>query len=190
MITNLPNGESTIGLSVASRVLMLTLCTAASVGAHGHEPSSAPGKSTEECAVWGRELSFARSVADHDAGAFVEHIAEDAVFDVGKSEPMRGRDTIARLWTDIVAGKGIRPRWYPTSVVLSGHGNLAWSTGPVLIENPDAKAGERYQVATFRSVWRKGEDGVWRVLFDDGGTAKNAKAADVKSFDSGQRECM
>lgn len=34
----------------------------------------------EECAVWMRELSFARSVAEHDAPAFAEHVAETAIF--------------------------------------------------------------------------------------------------------------
>ena len=32
-----------------------------------------------ECAVWQRELSFARSVADHDAAAFAEHLHPQAV---------------------------------------------------------------------------------------------------------------
>ena len=50
-----------------------------------------------ECAVWQRELSFAGSVADHDATAFAEHLHPQAVFGVS-GKPTRGREAITREW--------------------------------------------------------------------------------------------
>ena len=54
------------------------LLAAAAAAPPAPEPLSA-----DECAVFMRELSFARSVAGHDAAAFAAHIAPDAVFGVG-----------------------------------------------------------------------------------------------------------
>ena len=170
--------------------LMISLFFASSAVAQAEDqPARAPHLGPEECTVWKREQSFARSVAEHDAIAFADHIAEDAVFDVGRADAIRGRATIVKRWEGIIDGKLIRPRWYPTQVVLGGTGDLAWSTGPVLIEDVGSKTRDRYQVSTFRSIWRKDPDGLWRVLFDEGGDPRAASAKDVQTFDRGRVEC-
>ena len=63
--------------------------------------------SADECAVWARELSFAQSVADHDAAAFAAHLHPDAAFGASRAEPTRGRDAIARRWAGIIEGKAV-----------------------------------------------------------------------------------
>ena len=166
----------------------LYICGAAA-GFCAAAPPSAPRDRSPECTVWAREQAFAKAVVDRNASAFAELIAKDAIFDVGTAKPVRGPDAIANQWRDILAGKGIRPRWYPTRVVLSGDGALAWSTGPVLIENPGATASERYQLGKFRSVWRKEADGAWRVLFDDGGSPIVVTDKEVATFNKGMRDC-
>lgn len=129
--------------------------------------TSAPPESpaADECAVWNREMSFARSVAEHDAEAFAAHLAPDAVFAVGTPRPTRGRAAIAAAWSGIVGGKALRLEWYPARTTVSG--DLAWSTGPALFERLDG--GEpRLARSTFQSVWRRGDDGQWYVVFDTG----------------------
>lgn len=145
-------------------------------------PKATPVLSAAECAVFARELSFARSVADHDASAFADHVDADAAFDAGGEAPTRGRAAVAEAWAPIVAGKGVRLEWYPTRTTVAGAGDLAWSTGPALIERlaPDAK--QRYLLGQFRSVWRKDSDGTWRVLFDDGAPPRPATEAEAAAF--------
>lgn len=145
-------------------------------------PKAAPALSATECAVFARELSFARSVADHDAKAFADHVDAEAAFDAGGDAPTRGRAAVVDAWAPIVAGKGVRLEWYPTRTTVAGTGDLAWSTGPALIERlaPDAK--QRYLLGQFRSVWRKDADGAWRVLFDDGAPPRPATEADAAAF--------
>ncbi|HZX80786.1 MAG TPA: DUF4440 domain-containing protein [Lysobacter sp.] len=135
--------------------------------------------SADECAVFMRELSFARSVAEHDEAAFARHIAPDAVFGVGSPRPQRGREAIANGWARIVRGDGIRLEWYPARTTVSG--DLAWSTGPALteVQGPD---GPRLQMSTFQSVWRRGGDGVWQVVFDGGTPPRPADAAAAEAF--------
>jgi len=145
-------------------------------------PATAPALSPIECAVFARELSFAQSVATHDAKAFADHVGADAAFDAGGDTPTRGRAAIVQAWTPIVEGKGIRLEWYPSRTTVAGAGDLAWSTGPALIERlaPDAK--QRYLLGEFRSVWHKDADGAWRVLFDDGAPPRPATDAEAAAF--------
>lgn len=128
-------------------------------------------------------------MAEHDAKAFVEIIAQDAVFDVGGPNPVRGREAIVESWRDILSGAGsIRPRWYPARVVVAESGAVAWSTGPVLIEERE-NAGVRNRIGIFRSVWRKEPDGAWRVLSDDGGHPERAAPKEVEAFERDRADC-
>jgi ketosteroid isomerase-like protein len=135
--------------------------------------------SADECAVFERELSFARSVAEHDAAAFASHVAPDAAFAAGSPRPQRGRELIARAWAPIVRGEGIRLEWYP--VRTTAVGDVAWSTGPALVE--ETRDGvTQARLSTFQSVWRRGADGTWQVVFDGGTPGRDADAAAIAAF--------
>lgn len=140
-----------------------------------------------ECEVWARELSFAQSVADHDAKAFASHLESDAAFGASLQEPTRGRDAIARRWAGIIEGKRFKLAWYPTRTTIGGVGDIAWSSGPSLFEDLDPNAKERYRIGAFHSVWHRGRDRVWRVLFDDGVDPKPATEAQVAQFRAGRQ---
>ena len=60
--------------------------------------------SADECTVWRREQSFARSVESHDAGAFAAHLHAGTVFNAGSADADRGRDAVVRSWAGIVDG--------------------------------------------------------------------------------------
>lgn len=81
--------------------------------------SAAPQPTIDECTVWQREQSFARSVADHDAAAFAGHVGENAVFNAGAREAIRGREAVAKRWAGLIEGKRVRLRWYPTQVRMA-----------------------------------------------------------------------
>lgn len=144
--------------------------------------------SQAECEVWARELAFADAVARHDVAAFAEHVHPQAVFDAGAPQPLRGRDAIVDAWADIIAGRGLRLSWYPARVAIGGADDVAWSSGPALFERTAADAGGRYALRSFHSVWHRGADGVWRVLFDQGaGPPVPADAAAVEAFRAARR---
>jgi ketosteroid isomerase-like protein len=144
--------------------------------------TSAPTPAEAECAVWAREMSFAQSVAGHDAAAFAEHVGERAVFGTSAPDPARGRAAIVRQWAGIVDGKRVRLEWYPLRTTVNGAGDLAWSTGPALTEVLDPGAPQRYHLGHFRSVWRKEADGSWRVVFDDGDPPRPASEQEAQAF--------
>ena len=145
---------------------------------------------TPRCAVWQRELSFAASVDRHDEAAFGEHIESDAVFAANTAHPQRGRATIVKQWKSLLEGKSIRVRWYPAWVVQAGDPAIVLSSGPALLENLAPNANPRYTLIAFSTVWHRGHDGVWRVMYDGGDEGHAATAEDVAHFESGRRtEC-
>jgi ketosteroid isomerase-like protein len=138
-----------------------------STGAASAAPLPPAVHSAAECAVWRREMSFAKSVEAHDAKAFAAHLHPGAVFNAGSRSPLRGGEAVARAWAGIVEGKEFILRWRPGVVAIGGNPDIALSRGPSFSETPGADPKERYKVGFFQSVWvRDAASGEWRVLFD------------------------
>jgi ketosteroid isomerase-like protein len=135
--------------------------------------------SADECTVWRREQSFARSVERHDAGAFASHLHAGTVFNVGTADADRGRDTVLKEWAAIVDGKAIALRWRAGIVQIGGEPGIAVSQGPYILERRQ-DGGSVFRVGMYQTVWlRDARDGVWRVLFD--GSAASSQTVDSRA---------
>lgn len=165
-------------------LLLLPLWIACAPAAFAAAPPPVADKPA--CQVWQRELSFAQSVQRHDAAAFAEHVMADAIFDANTPQPTRGLAAVRQHWAAFIAGKTQRVDWYPQQVVASGDGTLAYSSGAYLFENPAPGAQPRYTIGKFATVWRRADDGVWRVAFDGGDAGQSASAAEVAAFRAGR----
>lgn len=169
-------------------LLALSFAVAGSVSAADAPSPNAPPSAVmtdAECAVWAREMSFARAVAEHDVQAFADHVAEGAAFGASEARPTRGRAAIVRQWAGILDGKQVRLEWYPTRNTMAGGGDvgdIAWSSGPALTEVLVPGAKQRFLLGSFRSVWHRDADGAWRVLFDDGVPPRPATEAEAAAF--------
>jgi ketosteroid isomerase-like protein len=175
---------------IALRALLFPILLTLAAGVAAAEPQPAPTArmTAAECEVWARELSFAKSVADHDATAFAEHIEQDGVFSVEAPEPLRGRDEITRQWGGIIQGKDVVLSWYPARTTIAGVADIASSAGPVLIEDSRPEAKSRYRIGAYHSVWHRGPDGTWRVMFDGGGQRPvPATEAEAAAFEAGRQ---
>jgi hypothetical protein len=149
--------------------------------------------SADECAVWRRELGFARSVESHDAGAFEAFLHAGTVFNAGTPDVDRGRDTVAKSWGEIVDGRTIALRWRPGIVHIGGEPAIAVSRGPYILHRMQAGAPV-YRVGMYQTVWvRDGRDGVWRVLYDGSATTsqpmEDRAAADRWVEDQPMSDC-
>jgi len=124
-------------------------------------PSDGRGQVVELASeVEAREIAFAKTMADRDLEAFLTFVSPEAVFFAG-NDPLRGRDAIAQGWAPFFEGAAAPFSWHPDVVEVLESGRLALSSG--LVRGP---SGE--EVGRFNSIWRKGEDGQWRVVFDKG----------------------
>lgn len=106
------------------------------------------------------EQAFAATMAARDHAAFTRYLAEDAIFFDG-DKPIRGKAAVAAAWKAYYEGPNAPFSWTPETVEVLDSGTLAYSSGPVF--DPKGK-----RAATFNSVWRREQDGTWRVVFDKG----------------------
>jgi ketosteroid isomerase-like protein len=106
------------------------------------------------------ESAFADTMAKRDLKAFATYLDDEAVFFGGK-DALRGKAAVVEGWKAFFDGPNAPFSWMPESVEVLDSGALAHSSGPVY--DPQGK-----RVATFNSIWRRDEDGRWRVVFDKG----------------------
>ncbi|WP_233263066.1 YybH family protein [Cognatiluteimonas profundi] len=174
--------------SLAALALLAPLAAAMAATPVDVKPAPPQARmSAAECEVWARELSFAQSVAEHDATAFATHVEDNAAFSAASPQPLRGRDAITRAWAGLIVGKPVLLSWYPDRTTIGGAPDIAVSSGPALFEDVRPGADPHFSIGRFQSVWHRGIDGVWRVLFDDGVPPTPATQAQVDAFHAGRQ---
>ena len=110
--------------------------------------------------VEAREIAFAKTMEDRDFNAFLSFVSPEAVFFKG-NEPLRGYDAITQAWAPLFEGETAPFSWQPDVIEVLESGRLALSSGPIR-----GASGEI--LGRFNSIWRKDNDGQWRVIFDKG----------------------
>ncbi len=141
---------TTVAVTLVACVTLLAGCAA----------TPPVARATLEQQVTARERAFAKTMADRDFAAFPAFIADDAIFFTGPS-PLRGRDQVAAGWKRFYERPAAPFSWAPETIEVLDSGTLAISSGPV--RDPSGRI-----IATFTSIWRMDEPGVWRVIFDKG----------------------
>lgn len=137
--------------------LLLTLpLLAASARAQDPEPPAEIDRASVTRSLAQVERDFAQAFAERDRERFAAYLAEDAVFLNPDGTALRGKAAILEGWADFFTGDPPFS-WYPTVSEVSG--DLGLSQGPVL-----SPKGE--WLANFSSVWRRQDDGTWKVVFD------------------------
>ena len=84
---------------------------------------------------------------------------------------------------------GPRIKWRPRFVEVLEDGGLALTRGPyrLISTGPEGEEIERW--GTFNSVWRLGDDGEWRVVFDAGSPAADAPDDETRALLEAEDNC-
>jgi ketosteroid isomerase-like protein len=127
-----------------------------------------------------REIAFSQSVETQDVTAFRSFIDADARF-VGGSV-RRGVDDITVAWDVFFSDDAPKMIWRPQFVEVLNDGTLSLSRGPyrMIVKGENGALTEHW--GTFNSVWRKQDDGAWKVVFDAGNDAAEAPSEDVQAL--------
>ena len=141
---------------LAGLITLLSLLSACVAGG-GTQSNSVSG--AEE--VRSTELRFAKSMADRNFDAFVKHLSAEAIF-FDERNIKRGAGEVSLAWKPFFDGSKAPFSWAPDHVEVLRSGDLALSTGPVMV-------GDRV-VARFNSIWRREAPHTWRIVFDKGET--------------------
>ncbi len=134
-----------------------------------------------------REIGFSNAAENRNLEAFSTFLDEDARF-VGRSV-MRGAAEITAAWQVFFSEDGPAIRWRPAFVEVLEDGELALTRGPYRVISRDENGARVEQWGTFNSVWRKQDDGTWRVVFDAGSPAAGEPDADSRAILEGEDDC-
>jgi ketosteroid isomerase-like protein len=137
---------------VFTALSMLSACVT------GGPPHSASIVGAEE-AVRSTELAFAKAMADRDFKAFVSHLSADAVF-FDDRKIQHGAAEVSAAWKPLFSDAKAPFSWAPDHVEVLASGDLALSTGPVIVNDR--------VVGRFNSIWRLEAPHTWRIVFDKG----------------------
>lgn len=149
---------------LAGALALLTSCAGGGKPKSGTSPppmviTEKPHTPTVKEQVLATELAFAKTMADRDFNAFVRFLSRDAIF-FSQSGVERGPAQIAAVWEPLFTDKFAPFSWTPDAVEVLASGDLALSTGVVLVGGK--------VVGRFNSVWRLESGHNWRVVFDKG----------------------
>jgi ketosteroid isomerase-like protein len=151
------SGARKMGRSCGVACLIIALSTLCACTTAGPPRRSAAAGAEE--AVRSSELAFAKSMADRDFGAFVSHLSGDAVF-FDDRKIQHGAAEVAAAWKPLFSDPKAPFSWAPDHVEVLASGDLALSTGPVIVNDK--------VVGRFNSIWRLEAPRTWRIVFDKG----------------------
>lgn len=137
-------------------VLVLSAAVAGAV------EEDAPSES--EATVRETELAFAASARERDLERFASFLHPETRFLGSGDLVLEGPEAVAAAWAPFFRADGPAIDWHPERVTVNEERGLAVSTGPYEVTTP----GGGRSHGTFFSVWSRGEDGRWRILFDGG----------------------
>jgi ketosteroid isomerase-like protein len=137
---------------------LITMLSMVSACASGGTPRRASVVGAEE-AVRTTELAFAKAMAERDFDAFASHLSHDAVF-FDDRKIQHGAADVSAAWKPLFSDAKAPFSWAPDHVEVLASGDLALSTGPVIVNDK--------VVGRFTSVWRLEAPHTWRIVFDKG----------------------
>jgi len=148
---------------------------------------SAPAVADIENDVRCREIAFSQSVETQDVTAFSSFIDSDARFVGGSVQ--RGVAAVTAAWSVFFSDDAPQMKWRPQIVEVLNDGALALSRGPyrMIVKGEDGALTEHW--GTFNSVWRKQDDGVWKVVFDAGNEAAEAPTEETQALLDQEVDC-
>jgi len=107
-----------------------------------------------------------KSVEVGAADAFHMYLADDAIQLPAQADPIMGRESIySRMKAS--SGKYIL-EWEPKKAEVSKSGDLGYTWGTYTVTSEDEHGEKKTSYGKYLNVWKKQNDGSWKVLIDIG----------------------
>lgn len=121
----------------------------------------------EEAALMDADRAFAQATAASGAEGWTAFFAADGVmFRPGGT--VVGTDSIRAVVTTWFADDTFALTWDPSHAEVSAAGDLGYTYGRYRSTGTDGQGNEVASTGSYVTVWRKQEDGSWKVMLDIG----------------------
>lgn len=140
----------------------------------GPEVFSTPAGSTSEMpaereALMQADRDFAQAFADRGVEGWVSFFDERGIQMPGGTAAAWGRDEVRTLAGQLFEGPNFSAlTWEPVYAQVAASEDLGFTLGNYHAEGTNEKGEAVVQEGNYVTIWRKQEDGSWKVAFDTG----------------------
>lgn len=113
------------------------------------------------------DRAFNKATAESGAEGWASFFAEDATMVQSGVGAIRGKEAILATMAPYFA-TGARLSWEPSRAEVSADGTLGYTIGEYQSETVGPDGERAIGRGLYVSVWRRGDDGGWRVVMDLG----------------------
>jgi uncharacterized protein (TIGR02246 family) len=113
------------------------------------------------------DRTFAEETARSGVEGWVAAFAEDGAMVIPGRE-LRGHEAIRELMTPAFANPGFSLSWEPHFADVGSGGDLGYTIGRWVRQVVGPEGDTIRAEGQYATVWRRGEDGVWRAVLDLG----------------------
>ena len=130
------------------------------------KPAEMPDtRAADEAAIRAADADFAKAAAAKDLDKCMSLYADDAVFFSSGSPAVLGKDNIRNVIQRMLAAP-MQLTVNIASVDVARSGDLAMDRGTVEAAVTDKKGKTTTQTSEYVLVWKKGADGMWKIVAD------------------------
>ena len=151
-----------------SRSFIPTLLTCLFLAACGQRAGDQPAAAglPDASPLFQADQAFAKLSADSGAvAAFSMYLADDAVQMPSGAAPITGRESIVEAMS---SGPDVTLLWEPKHAEIAVSGELGWTWGVYEARFTSDEGEEVSSDGKYLNVWRKQDDGAWKVIVDMG----------------------
>jgi ketosteroid isomerase-like protein len=128
----------------------------------------------EQSALLETDREFSKkSVEVGAAEAFNQYLAGDAVQLPAQADPIMGRDSIYSRMK--ASSRKYALEWEPKKAEVSKSGEMGYTWGTYSAMSDDERGQKRTTYGKYLNVWKKQNDGLWKVLLDIGNQSPEPK---------------
>ena len=121
------------------------------------------------------DRDFNKATQAKRAEGLISYFADDAV--VPHHPPLAGKSAIGEYYQKVFADANFSLTWEPMKAEVFAGGKMGYTVGKYVARFED-KGKRMEQTGTYITVWKKQDDGSWKIVEDTGsesGPAREAK---------------
>jgi len=155
-------------LAALFAMLLTTSCDqpAKKDGQAEHQQEIRQARAADETAIRAASAAWSQAATAKDLDKVVSFYADDALVLPDKAPAISGNENIRKNWAPLLALPGPGLSWKTNSLEVARSGDIAYETGAYVFVTTDKKGKSSDAKGKYVVVWKKQNDGSWKVVVD------------------------